>query len=55
MAKKVVSVLKPILVAFISSEAVRRLVVEILRELSKLSDNNLDDAAVDFIETQLVK
>lgn len=51
----VVSVLKPILLAFIASEPVKRLAIELLRELAKLSDNKLDDAAVVFVETQLLK
>ena len=51
----VVSALKPILFAFLSSTAVKRLVVDLLRELAKMSDNKLDDAAVVFVETQLLK
>jgi hypothetical protein len=51
----VVSALKPILIAFISSEPVKRLVIDLLRELAKLSDNKLDDAAVVFVESQLLK
>jgi len=51
----VVSALKPILIAFISSESVKRLVIDLLRELAKLSDNTLDDAAVVFVESQLLK
>ena len=51
----VVSALKPILLAFIASEPVKQLAVDLLRELAKLSDNKLDDAAVVFVETQLLK
>ncbi|WVQ00065.1 hypothetical protein [Synechococcus phage MA10] len=51
----VVSALKPILLAFIASPAVKQLAVDLLRELAKLSDNKLDDAAVVFVETQLLK
>ena len=51
----VVSALKPILLAFIASEPVKQLAIDLLRELAKLSDNKLDDAAVVFVETQLLK
>lgn len=51
----VVSALKPVLLAFIATPAVKQLAVDLLRELAKLSDNKLDDAAVVFVETQLLK
>ncbi len=49
----VVAALKPVLLTFITSAPVKALAVSLLRELAKLSDNTLDDAAVDFIEAKL--
>ena len=49
----VIAVIKPLLLAFLTSPAVKTLAVDLLRALAKLSDNTLDDAAVDFIEAKL--
>lgn len=49
----VVAALKPVLLAFVTSAPVKTLAVDLLRALAKLSDNTLDDAAVDFIEAKL--
>lgn len=49
----VVAVLKPVLLAFVKSEAVRRLVIDLLRALASLSETKLDDAAVDLIEDNI--
>ena len=51
----VVAAIKPILLAFVASPAVKGLAVELLRALVKLTDNSLDDAAVDFVEAKLLK
>ena len=45
--------LKPILLTFLSSKAVKQLIVDLLRSLCKQTSNNLDDQAVDFLEQQL--
>ena len=49
----VVAVLKPILLAFVTSPAVKRLVIDLLRALASLSETKLDDSAVDLIEANL--
>lgn len=49
----VVAVLKPVLLAFITSDAVKRLVVDMLRALAGLSETKLDDSAVDLIEQNI--
>jgi len=46
-------ILKPILLTFLSSKAVKQLIVDLLRTLCKQTSNNLDDQAVDFLEQQL--
>ena len=49
----VVAVLKPVLLAFVTSPAVKRLVIDLLRALASLSETKLDDSAVDLIEANL--
>lgn len=46
-------ILKPILLKFFSSKAVKQLIVDLLRTICKQTSNNLDDQAVDFLEQQL--
>ena len=47
-------ILKPILVRFLSSTAIKRLIIDILREtITKQTTNTLDDKAVDLLEQQL--
>ena len=46
--------LKPILVRFLTTTAVKRLIIDILREtICKQTTNTLDDKAVDLLEQQL--
>ena len=49
----VVAVIKPILLAFLTSDAVKKLVIDLLRALAQLSENTLDDAAVDLVADKL--
>ncbi len=46
-------ILKPILLRFFTTTAVKRLVVDLLRSISKQTTNTLDDRAVDILERQL--
>ena len=47
-------ILKTILVMFLSSTAIKRLIIDILREtITKQTTNTLDDKAVDLLEQQL--
>ena len=48
-----VTLLKPIVLAFATSAPVKKLLIEVLRKLASTTDNTVDDAAVDFIETRL--
>tara|TARA_R100000315_G_scaffold54939_1_gene28928 strand:- start:910 stop:1074 length:165 start_codon:yes stop_codon:yes gene_type:complete len=44
---------KPIILKFATSNSVKRLIVDILKKLVSTTDNQIDDKAVEFIETQL--
>ena len=48
-----IALLKPIIFAFLTSKAVKNLVVELLEAYSKRSDNKVDDYAVDLIKREL--
>ena len=48
-----VKILKPILMIFIKSKAMKRLVLDLLKALVKQTDNTIDDQAVAFIEARL--
>ena len=46
-------VLKPILLTFLTTTAVKRLIVDLLRVICKQTSNTLDDRAVELLEKQL--
>jgi len=46
-------ILKPILLKFFSSSAIKQLIVDLLRTICKQTSNEVDDQAVDFLEKQL--
>ena len=48
-----VRILKPILLIFIKSKAMKRLVIDLLKALAKQTDNTIDDQAVEFIEARM--
>ena len=48
-----VKILKPILLVFIKSKAMKRLIVDLLKALAKQTDNTIDDQAVSVIESRL--
>jgi hypothetical protein len=48
-----IALLKPIIFAFLTSKAVKNLVVELLEAYAKRSDNKVDDYAVDLIKREL--
>ena len=45
--------IRPVLMSFLNSDKVKRLIVDMLRKLAEQSDNTVDDQAVDFIESGL--
>ena len=46
-------ILKPILLTFLTTTAVKKLIVDLLRAICKQTSNSLDDRAVDLLEKQL--
>ena len=46
-------ILKPILLIFIKSKAMKRLIVDLLEAIAKQTDNTIDDQAVAFIEARM--
>ena len=48
-----VKILKPILMIFIKSKGMKRLVLDLLKALVKQTDTTIDDQAVAFIEARM--
>ena len=48
-----VKILKPILLVFIKSKAMKRLIIDLLKAIAKQTDNSIDDQAVSFIESRM--
>lgn len=48
-----IALIKPIIFAFLTSKAVKNLVIELLEAYAKRSDNKVDDYAVDLIRREL--
>ena len=46
-------ILKPILLTFLTTTAVKRLIVDLLKTIAKQTTNTLDDRAVDLLEKQI--
>tara|TARA_Y100000356_G_scaffold128889_1_gene129362 strand:+ start:147 stop:305 length:159 start_codon:yes stop_codon:yes gene_type:complete len=47
------ALLKPIVLTFLKSEKFKFFIIDLLEKLSKESDNDLDDKAVEFIKRGL--
>ena len=45
--------IRPLLMQFIQSESVKRLIVDLLKKLASMTDNTVDDEAVKMIERGL--
>ena len=48
-----ITLIKPIIFAFLTSDAVKNLVIELLEAYAKRSDNKVDDYAVNLIRQEL--
>ena len=48
-----ITLIRPILFAFLQSEQVKRLIIDLLTKLTESTDNDVDDAAVEFIKNGL--
>ena len=46
-------ILKPILLTFLTTTAVKRLIIDLLKTIAKQTTNNLDNRAVELLEKQL--
>ena len=46
-------ILKPILLTFLTTTAVKRLIVDLLKSIAKQTTNTLNDRAVEVLEKQL--
>ena len=49
-----IAVIKPIVFAFLQSDSVKSLVVELLEAYAKTTDNTIDDAAVKMVKDALL-
>tara|TARA_Y100000015_G_scaffold37769_1_gene39989 strand:- start:888 stop:1049 length:162 start_codon:yes stop_codon:yes gene_type:complete len=45
-----ITLIRPILMSFLGSDKVKRLIVDLLRKAAETSDNTIDDQVVDFVE-----
>ena len=50
-----IAILKPILIAFLMSDSVKNLVIELLEAYAKNTENNVDDYAVELVKKGLGK
>tara|TARA_R110002012_G_scaffold279939_1_gene468384 strand:- start:1391 stop:1546 length:156 start_codon:yes stop_codon:yes gene_type:complete len=48
-----ITLIKPILFAFFKSDAVKKLIIDLLQKLVKETDNDLDDTAVAALKIAL--
>ena len=48
-----VKIFKPILLVFIKSKAMKRLILDLLKAIAKQTDNTIDDQAVEFIDARM--
>ena len=48
-----ITLIKPILFAFFKSNAVKKLIIDLLQKLAKETDNDLDDTAVAALKIAL--
>ena len=51
--KSMIRILKPILLTFCKTNAVKKLIVDLLKALVKSTDNTVDDKIVAIIESKL--
>lgn len=48
-----IRILKPLLLTFCKTNAVKKLILDLLKALVKTTDNTIDDKIVELIETKL--
>ena len=47
-------IVKPILMTFLKSDSVKRLVMDLLRAYAKTTDTTIDDQICDYVEKNLI-
>ena len=47
-------ILKPILMTFCKTNAVKKLILDLLKALAKTTDNTIDDQIVDYVAVHLL-
>ena len=47
-------IIKPILMTFLKSDAVKRLVLDLLRAYAETTDNTIDNQICDYVEKNLI-
>jgi len=52
--KQMILIIKPILFAFLKSDSVKKLVVDLLEAYVARTDNKLDDQALEIVKTKLL-
>jgi len=48
-----ITIIRPILFSFLQSQSVKLLIVDLLAKLAESTDNDIDDAAVEFVRNGL--
>ncbi len=48
-----IRILKPIIMTFVKTNAIKKLIVDLLRALAKTTDNTIDDQIVDYVSVHL--
>lgn len=48
-----ITFIRPLLFAFVQSEAVKKLVIDLLKKIAESTDNTVDDKAIEFIVSRI--
>jgi hypothetical protein len=48
-----ITLIRPVLFAFVQSEAVKKLVIDLLVKIAESTDNTVDDYAIQFITSRI--
>ncbi len=48
-----IRILKPIIMTFVKTNAIKKLILDLLKALAKTTDNTIDDQIVDYVAVHL--
>jgi hypothetical protein len=48
-----IRILKPILMTFVKTNGIKKLIIDLLKSLAKTTDNTIDDQIVDYVSVHL--